>query len=164
MGFFDKAKQFLTGYGLKVQITEIERQNPQEDEVYFPVKDSVLKGNYRIFAEQDCTILQHKHEFLLRYTQPDNSVQEIILDESIHDEDSNSSTTFPYDMEQDQEIEDSFVLNNINIPAALRDLGISNIRKVIDNPDFELILKVAIDVKGSPVDATDEVKIQFTND
>ena len=56
MGFFDKAKSFFGGHGVKVEITRLERQDPGS--VTFPITDSVFKGNYRVSAEKAATAMK----------------------------------------------------------------------------------------------------------
>jgi hypothetical protein len=61
MGFFDKAKNFLGGHGVKVQHLVIERQDPTAASL--PIGDTVVKGKFKVTAEKPCTVLSMKAEF-----------------------------------------------------------------------------------------------------
>ena len=162
MGFFDKAKNFLSGYGLKVEFTRLEKQDPQY--VTFPVTDSVFKGNYKVTAEKDCIVLKHIHKLLLQRTNSNGETNELELSTDIHDETTDiigADIKWPYPLKGNESKDDGFVLLNVDIPSAITELGYPNIAQAIDDPNLKLICKVVADVKGSPFDPTAETVIKM---
>lgn len=161
MGFFDKAKNFFGGHGLKVEITRLERQDPAS--VTFPVGDSVFKGNYRVVAEKDCVVLSHLHEFLIRRKHPDGRVEDIVLASDRHDESTDiigATIKWPYDLKAGTSVDDSFLISDIDIVGVLRQLGFSSPAEGASSPQVSFLLRVSADVKGSPFDPSAEASVR----
>src|SRR5262245_48029752 len=99
MGFFDKAKNFLGGHGLKVQLVEVEKQDPSS--VALPIGDSVLKGKFDVVADKDCVVLKHVSEFVVVRKHPDGREQTVVLGSDRQDEKTNiigSDHKWPYNL------------------------------------------------------------------
>lgn len=161
MGFFDKAKNFFGGHGLKVEITRLERQDPAT--VTFPIGDSVFKGNYRVLAEKDCVVLSHKHEFLVRRKHPDGRVEDLVLGSDTHDETTDiigGTIKWPYDLRGGTTVDDSFLIMDIDIAAGLIKLGFGSATEGAASPQVSFHLRVSADVKGSPFDPSAESQVR----
>jgi len=160
MGFFDKARTFLGGHGCKVEITRLERQDPSD--VAFPMHDSVFKGNFRITAGRPCTVLAHLFEVCVMRKHADGREEVVVLGEDRHDEKTEiigSELKWPYEMNEGEAKEDSFLVSGIDIPGALDRMGYLNPRAAIAMPELTFFVRVTADVKGTPLDA--DAKVQF---
>jgi len=153
MGFFDKAKNFLGGHGVKVEITRIERQAPSEARM--PMTDTVVKGTCRITTEKDCIVLAHKFEFLAKYKKEDLE-QEHVFARDQHDASTDiigGDIKWPYDLAAGKSVEDPFmVMMDDNILTQLRRLGFGNPVEAIQKGEVQFFLRAIADVKGSPFD------------
>jgi hypothetical protein len=155
MGFFDKVKHFVGGHGCKVELTEVERQVPGH--VQFPQTDSVIKGRYRITAERDINVVAHIHRFSMRIPMPGGGNTTVTLSESRHDASSDivgCPLRWPYDLKAGQSVEDSFLISDIDVSAALQRQG--------NPPGVQFLVIVEADVKGTPVDAQAECLVTLT--
>ena len=157
MGFFDKAKNFLGGHGVKVEITRIERQVPSEARM--PMTDTVVKGTARITTEKDCTVLAHKFEFVAKYKK-DDIEQELVLATDKHDSSTDiigGDIKWPYELAAGKVVEDPFmVMMDDNIPTQIRNLGLGNPVELIQSGQVKFYLRCIADVKGSPFDPKGE--------
>jgi hypothetical protein len=161
VGFFDKAKNFFGGHGLRVEITRLERQDPRA--VSFPIGDSVFKGNYRVIADKDCTVLSHTHEFLVRRKHVDGRVEDVVLGSDRHDESTDiigGTIKWPYDLRGGASVDDSFLIMDIDIEAGLKKLGFGGAVEGATSPQVSFHLRVSADVKGSPFDPTAESQVR----
>ena len=161
MGIFDKAKNFFGGHGLKVEITRLERQDPAS--VTFPIGDSVFKGNYRVVAEKDCTVLSHTHELVVRRKHPDGRVEDVVLGRDRHDETTDiigGTIKWPYELRGGASVDDSFLIMDIDIAAGLQKLGFGGAVEGASSPQVSFILRVSADVKGSPFDPSAEATVR----
>lgn len=157
MGFFDKAKHFMGGHGVKVQNTVIERQNPLE--VTLPIGDTVVKGKFNVSAEKDCEVLSMKAAFLAEFVHPDGRVEEVVLGEDVFPEPNTSRSDdmlkYPYKLSGGGTQEDFFnILMQKDIPTLLSD-------KSWPKEKVRFFVKTMVDVKGSPFDpdTKNEVKV-----
>ena len=157
MGFFDKAKHFMGGHGVKVAHTVIERQSPLE--VSLPIGDTVVKGKFNVSAEKDCEVLSMKAAFLAEYVHPDGRVEEVVLGEDVFPEPNTSRSDdmlkYPYKLSGGATQEDFFnILMQRDIPSLLSD-------KSWPKEKVRFFVKTMVDVKGSPFDpdTKNEVKI-----
>jgi hypothetical protein len=162
MGFFDKAKSFFGGHGVKVEITRLERQDPGS--VTFPITDSVFKGNWRVVTEKPCTVLSHTHELVVKKTHADGREEELVVGEDTHD----SSTDimghplkWPYELPAGGAAEDSFLIDDIDLPKALRRLGYADPTDAIADTNVEVFFRATADVKGSPFDPDATAKVRL---
>jgi len=157
MGFFDKAKNFLGGHGVKVEITRVERQVPSEARM--PMTDTVVKGTARIATEKDCTVLAHKFEFVAKYKK-DDIEQELVLATDKHDSSTDiigGDIKWPYELAGGKSVEDPFmVMMDDNIPTQIRNLGLGNPVELIQSGQVKFYLRCVADVKGSPFDPKGE--------
>ena len=83
----------------------------------------MFKGNYRITAEKDCTVLAHKHEVVVMKKHPDGREELVTLGQEVHDErvnDTGHRIRWPYDMKPGDQIEHWMIVMDIDIPAALQ--------------------------------------------
>lgn len=161
MGFFDKAKNFFGGHGLRVEITRLERQDPRA--VSFPIGDSVFKGNYRMIADKDCTVLSHTHELLVRRKHVDGRVEDVVLGSDRHDESTDiigGNIKWPYDLRGGASVDDSFLIMDIDIEAGLKKLGFGSAVEGATSPQVSFHLRVSADVKGSPFDPSAESQVR----
>jgi hypothetical protein len=161
LGIFDRAKNFFGGHGLKVEITRLERQDPAT--VTFPIGDSVFKGNYRVVAEKDCTVLSHTHELLVRRKHPDGRVEDQILGSDRHDETTDiigATLKWPYELKGGAGVDDSFLISDIDIADGLKKLGFGSAGEGSVSPQVSFILRVSADVKGSPFDPSAEATVR----
>lgn len=161
VGFFDKAKNFFGGHGLKVEITRLERQDPTT--VTFPIGDTVFKGNYRVLAEKDCTVLSHTHELVARRKHPDGREEHVVLGSDRHDETTEiigGKVKWPYELRGGTSVDDSFLIMDIDIPAGLKRLGFDDPREGVSSPQVAVLLRVSADVKGSPFDPSAEAPVR----
>lgn len=157
MGFFDKAKHFMGGHGVKVQHTEIERQNPVE--VSLPLTDTVVKGKFNVAAEKDCEVLSMKASFLAEFVHPDGRVEEVVLGSDVfpepHTSRSDDMLKYPYQLKGGSTQEDFFIISmQKDIPTLLKD-------KNWPKEKVRFYVKTMVDVKGSPFDpdTRNEVRI-----
>jgi hypothetical protein len=161
VGFFDKAKNFFGGHGLRVEITRLERQDPRA--VSFPIGDSVFKGNYRVIADKDCTVLSHTHELLVRRKHVDGRVEDVVLGSDRHDESTDiigGNIKWPYDLRGGASVDDSFLIMDIDIEAGLKKLGFGSAVEGATSPQVSFHLRVSADVKGSPFDPSAESQVR----
>lgn len=163
MGFFDKAKSFFGGHGVKVEITRLERQDPGT--ATFPIGDSVFKGNWRVVTEKPCTVLSHTHELVIKKTFADDRAdEEIVVGEDTHDADTDimgADLKWPYDLAPGATAEDSFLICDIDLPKALRRLGYANPEDAITDTSVEVFFRATADVKGSPFDPDATAKVRL---
>ncbi len=157
MGFFDKAKHFMGGHGVKVAHTKIERQDPLG--ATLPIGDTVVKGRFTVATEKDCTVLSMKARFVMERIHPDGRVEEIVLGEDVFPAPnvnrSDEMVKYPYELKPGAVVEDFFILHMENdIPAQLGERGLT-----ADKVRF--FIKTMVDVKGSPFDpeAKNEVRV-----
>ncbi len=162
MGFFDRAKSFFGGHGVKVEITRLEHQEPAE--ATFPIGDSVFKGNWRVTTAKPCTVLSHTHELVIKKTFADEREEEIVVGEDTHDADSDimgHPLEWPYDLAPGSTAEDSFLIDDIDLPKALRRLGYNNPEDAITDTNIEVFFRATADVKGSPFDPDATAKVRL---
>lgn len=163
MGFFDKAKSFFGGHGVKVEITRLERQDP--DAVTFPITDSVFKGNYRITAEKPSTVLAHIHEVIVKKKHADGREESVTVGSDRHDETTDiygCELKWPYEMKAGQTVEDSFLISDIDLPKVFRRLGYNPPEDALVDGSVEVFCRITADVKGSPFDAESLAKVRVT--
>lgn len=158
MGFFDKAKSFMGGHGVKVQLTRIERQ-PASD-AQMPMGDTVIKGNLEVTTEKDCTVLAHKFVFLVEWKDAEGMQRSHELGSDAHTADTDimgGSLKWPYELAPGRTAEDAFlIIMNEDIPTQLRKLGFSDAASAVSSGEVKFKLKVIADVKGSPFDPSSE--------
>jgi hypothetical protein len=158
MGFFDKAKHFMGGHGVKVANTIIERQDPAR--ATLPIGDTVVKGKFQVSTEKDCTVLAMKAGFYMEVKHPDGRIENVELGED-HFPDPHTSrqddmVKYPYELKGGAApVEDFFIISmQSDIPSELqkRNLQASQVR---------FFVKTMVDVKGSPFDpeASNDVRI-----
>lgn len=157
MGFFDKAKSFLGGHGVKVRHLIIEQQEPTQ--VTLPIGDTVVKGTFAISAEKSCTVLSMESKFCMEVKHPDGRVEEVVLGQDVfpdpHTSRSEDMQQYPFELQGGGSAEDFFIISlETDIPSALaqRNLRASQVR---------FFVKTGVDVKGSPFDpeATNDVRV-----
>jgi hypothetical protein len=154
MGFFDKLKTLVGEHGCKVEITQLENQDPAAAK--FPFRDSVFKGNFKVTASKPCTILGHKTEICVMQKHPDGREEIVVLGDDTHDAQRQvigMNYTWPYDMAAGDTKEDGFCCTSIDIPEATKKLSSRC-------EDLKFYVRVTADVKGTPMDA--EAKVPFT--
>lgn len=158
MGFFDKAKHFMGGHGVKVQNTVIERQDPLQ--VTMPIGDTVVKGKFNVTTEKECEVLSMKASFLAEFIHPDGRVEEVVLGSDVFPEPQTSRSDdmlkYPYKLSSGTVQEDFFIISmNKDIPSLLTE-------KSWPKEKVKFWVKTMVDVKGSPFDpdTRNEVKIQ----
>lgn len=164
MGFFSKAKKFLGGHGVKVELTRIERQDPAEAKM--PFTDTVIKGNLVVSCEQDCTVLEHKFIFSAIYEDDEGVEQTHDLGEDAHDSDTDiigGDLKWPYDLAAGAEAKDAFlIILDDDVPTQLRKLGFSNPEEAVKSGKVTFRLRVVADVKGSPFDPKSDATVALT--
>lgn len=154
MGLFDKVKHFMGGHGCKVEILEIEGQPPAQASL--PRAGTVVQGRYRITAEDDVTVLSHTHRFAFRAPLHTGEIVTATIAEDVHDETreiAGSPLRWPYELKAGERVEDRFILQAIDVDAALRKKG--------DPAGAQFLVIVEIDVKNSPVDPLTECRVQL---
>jgi hypothetical protein len=157
MGFFDKAKHFMGGHGVKVQHTVIERQDPLQ--VTLPMGDTVVKGKFNVTADKDCEVLSMKASFLAEFVHPDGRVEEVMMGADVFPEPNTSRSDdmlkYPYALAGGATQEDFFIIHlEKDIPTLLSD-------KQWPKDKVRFFVKTMVDVKGSPFDpdTRNEVKV-----
>jgi hypothetical protein len=157
MGFFDKVKTFAGGAStVEIEFTSIERQPPAE--AAMPIGDSVIKGNYRITAKKECTVLAHLAELRTRCGDKDGTLG-TVRSKDANDENNQvmgAPYQFPYDMKPGDTMDAGFILVNIDVPSYYRAYGVEP-----KDPSVEVFLKVIVDVKGSPFDPSAEAVVKM---
>jgi hypothetical protein len=158
MGFFDKAKNFLGGHGVKVMNTVIERQDPAAASL--PIGDTVVKGKFKVTAEKPCTVLSMKAEFCMEVKHPDGRVETVVLGKDVFPEPNTSRSDdmvkYPYELEGGAVVEDFFnILMDSDIPTELS-------KRSLAHDQVRFFLKTMVDVKGSPFDpeTTNDIRIE----
>ncbi|MDF1566262.1 MAG: hypothetical protein P1V51_24735 [Deltaproteobacteria bacterium] len=158
MGFFDKAKKFLGGHGVKVQHVEIERQEPGS--VSLPIGDTVVKGKFLISADDDAEVLSMRSEFVMSFTNDDGmEVAEILGADTFPDEYTSRSDDmlqYPFTLKGGETVEDFFIISmdEADIPTALENSG-------VELSQVRFFVRTEVDVKGSPFDpeCSDDITI-----
>ena len=146
MGFFDKAKSFLGGHGVKVQHTLIEQQPPEG--VSLPIGDTVVKGKFRVVADKPSTVLSMKSSFCMEVKHSDGRVEAVVLGEDVfpspHCSRADDMVKYPYEIGAGSDVEDFFIISmETDIPTALNQRGL--------RPNqVRFFVKTMVDVKGSP--------------
>ena len=161
MGFFDKAKSFFGGHGVKVEITRLERQDPGA--VTFPIGDSVFKGNYRVSADKPATILAHVHEIIVKKKHADGREESVVVGADTHDASTDiigCELKWPYEIAAGQTVDDSFLVSDIDLPKVFRRLGYNPPEDALVDGSVEVFCKITADVKGSPFDAEALAKVK----
>lgn len=163
MGFFDKAKSFMGGHGVKVQLTRIERQ-PASD-AQMPIGDTVIKGNLEVTTEKPCTVLKHVFVFLCEWKDKEDMERSHELGRDAHDQSTDiigGSLKWPYELASGTTAEDSFLISmDDDIPTQLRALGFANPAAAVISGEVKFKLKVIADVKGSPFDPASEQYVRI---
>ncbi len=163
MGFFDKAKSFMGGHGVKVQLTVIERQ-PAAD-AQMPMGDTVIKGTLEVTTEKPCTVLAHKFVFLAEWKDAEGMQRTHELGSDAHTEATDihgSENKWPYELEPGRVVTDYFmIMMNDDITTQLRRSGFSNPAGVVSSGEVKFKLKVIADVKGSPFDPSSEQYVRI---
>jgi hypothetical protein len=158
MGFFDKAKSFLGGHGVKVQLTRIERQ-PASD-AQMPIGDTVIKGNFDVTTEKACTVLSHEFALIAVYKNDEGLEQTHTLGKAAHDASTDiigGNIKWPYELAAGASVSDAFLIHmNDDIPTQLRKLGFGDPASVVSSGTVKFKLRVIADVKGSPFDPKSE--------
>lgn len=148
MGLFDKIKRFAGGAStLTIDITAIERQPPESASM--KVGDSVVKGNFVIRAEQECTVLAHIAELRTRYPDKDGTLG-TLRGRSVDDATNQvvgAPYQFPYDLKPGQTMEAAFLIPDVDLRSAFAEYGVPP-----GDPRVEAFVKIIVDVKGSPFD------------
>jgi hypothetical protein len=163
MGFLDKAKGFMGGHGVKVELTRIERQDPSS--ARFPVTDSVFKCNCLVTAEKDAVVLKHVARLMVNVIWTDGSENIRTLSEEVHDSSTDiigADIKWPYELKAGQSKEDGFVLSDIDLPAMLAKLDVPDPNMAVGNPNVKVVAEVTADVKGSPFDPKGEAQVILT--
>lgn len=157
MGFFDKAKHFMGGHGVKVEHIEIERQSPAE--AALPIGDTVVKGKFQVASDKDCTVLSMKAALLMEVKHPDGRVENVELGED-HFPDQYTSRSddmlkYPYELKGGATTEDFFIISmKSDIPSELQ-------KRSLQPNQVRVFVKTMVDVKGSPFDpeATNDIRL-----
>lgn len=150
MKFAGKAKHFMGKHGVKVVITQIERQAPHSAEM--SAEDTVVKGKFEVTCENsDIEILSMKAEFLMETEDGDGETSNLLLGEDIYPDEYTSRDDdmlqYPYTMNPGDTQEDGFIISmdNFTITEALQERNVAL-------SDAKFYIKVTVDVKGSPFD------------
>ncbi len=157
MGFFDKAKHFMGGHGVKVANTIIEKQDPAFAKM--PITDTVVKGKFNVTADKDCEVLSMRAAFVAEFTHPDGRVESTELGADVfpdqHTSRSDDMLKYPYTLKGGATQEDFFIISmNKDIPTVLKEKG-------WPQEKARFFVKTMVDVKGSPFDpeTKNEMKI-----
>jgi hypothetical protein len=157
VSFFEKAKNFLGGHGVKVRHLVIEKQAPNA--VSMPIGDTVVKGKFEVAAQKACTVLSKESRFCMEVKHPDGRVETVVLGRDVFPRKNASRSAemqqYPFQLAAGQTVEDSFIiLMDTDIVAALkkRNLAARQVR---------LFVKTTVDVEGSPFDpdASDDIRV-----
>jgi hypothetical protein len=157
MGFFDKAKHFMGGHGVKVANTEIERQDAAS--ATLPIGDTVVKGKFNVITDKDCTVLSMKAGMYMEVKHADGRIENVALGEDVfpapHCSRSDDMVKYPYELKAGNPVEDFFIISmQSDIPSELakRNLQANQVR---------FFVKTMVDVKGSPFDpeASNDIRI-----
>ena len=163
MGFFDKAKSFMGGHGVKVQLTLIERQ-PASD-AQMPMGDTVIKGNLEVTTDKDCTVLAHKFAFLVEWKDAEGMERSHELGTDAHDSSTDiigGDLKWPYELAAGKTAEDAFLISmNEDITTQLRRCGFSDPVGAVRSGQVKFKLQVVADVKGSPFDPKSESYVRI---
>ena len=148
MGFFDKAKNFLGGHGVKVQHLVIERQDPTAASL--PIGDTVVKGKFKVTAEKPCTVLSMKAEFCMEVKHADGRVENVVLGKDVYPEAHTSRSAemvqYPFELGGGNQVEDFFnIIMDSDIPTHLQ-------QRNLQAHQVRFFIKTMVDVKGSPFD------------
>lgn len=157
MGFFDKVKQFAGGAStVSIAFTSIERQPPESASM--PVTDSVIKGQYLITAEKECTVLAHLAELRTRNEAKDGTLG-TVRDTCVYNVEhqvTGAPYHFPYDLKPGDTMKGGFNLIRVDLPAAYAAYEVEP-----GDSSVEVFIKVIVDVKGSPFDPSAETTLKI---
>jgi hypothetical protein len=148
MGFFDKAKRFFGGHGVKVQHLIIERQDPNA--ATLPIGDTVVKGKFKVTAEKPATVLSMKAEFCMEMKHPDGREELVVLGSDVfpepHTSRSDDMQQYPFDLAPGGEAEDFFIIameSDISTELGKRNVSAGQVR---------FFVKTSVDVQGALLD------------
>jgi hypothetical protein len=157
MGFFDKVKTFATGASTcAIEVTSIERQPPAT--ATMPLQDSVIKGQYRIVAQRDCTVLAHRAELRTRCKAKDGTLGTGRA-RNVNDAKNQvigAPYQFPYEMKAGDVMESGFIMTGLDLPSYYAAYGVAS-----KDPSVEVLVKISIDVQGSPFDPSVEALVRI---
>lgn len=162
MGFFDKIKTFMGGHGVTVVPTEIDGQAPEA--VAFSLTGAALQGKFEVRGEKKVVILNHEFKlFAVRKDEEDDSEREVLVCEARHErEPVESGLTWPYTLQPNQPVLDSFCLADIDFDDAVETLGFDSLEEALDDDGFRVFVRVMADVKGTPLDAVKDISIELS--
>ncbi len=164
MGLFDGVKNFMGGASMvSIVPTVLEGQAPQGAK--FPLRDSVIKGQYDVTCEKDCVVLAHIVEFRLSNGVsggPNPMVGTLATDRDDHTEEvTGRGYSFPYTMTKGQVAKGSFLIHPLDIVTAMANLFPGqDPNAMLSNPGLKFLVRITVDVKGSPFDPSIDVPIE----
>ena len=148
MGFFDKAKHFMGGHGVKVANTIIEKQDAIGAQM--PITDTVVKGKFNVSAEKECEVLSMRAAIVAEYTHPDGRVESVELGADVFPDQytsrSDDMLKYPYTLKAGATQEDFFII------SMNKDIGTVLSEKGWPREKAKVFVKTMVDVKGSPFD------------
>lgn len=152
MGFMDKLKGAFNIGGVKVKITNVESP--------FPIKDSVIKGNFEMISGADHEILSVTTLFIAERnirTDDGDTLDRFVLGKVVDDKNHEvigRSFQYPCSIKKDETKQDGFCLvMDRSVDEALS-------REGWDYVGTRFYIFVEADVKGTPFDANDKLEIR----
>jgi len=160
MGLLSKAKKFFGKHGIKVELLEVEQQDPAR--VAFDIGDSIIKGNYRVVAGQEAVVLRHLHRFVMIVVAEEGLEDDVLLGEEEHAQGTEiigTELAWPYTLRTGEACEDSFVITGVDIEGKLSEAGLNHPAEALASGKVRFQLEVEADVEGSPFDAVARAEI-----
>jgi len=146
MGFLDKIKAFATGASaLNIEFKSIERQPPETATI--PLQDSVIKGQYRIIAQKDCTVTAHRAELRTRCKAKDGTLgteRARNVNDAKHQV-IGAKYQFPYTLKAGEVMDSGFIMSRLDLRSYYAAYGLAP-----NDPNVEVFVKISIDIQGSP--------------
>jgi hypothetical protein len=157
MGFLDKIKTFAGGKStLVIELASVERQPPATASL--PLQDSVIKGQFRIVAQKDCTVLAHVAELRTRCQAKDGTLGTSRARNVVDAKNQviGAPYQFPYTMKPGDVMEAGFILVQLDLPSYYAAYGLP-----AKDPSVEVLVKITVDVQGSPFNPSIEAPVRI---
>jgi len=162
MGWFDKMKTALGGHGVQVEALSVERQ-PVSGDIRFPLKDTVIKGQFRVNFGSNQEVLAHEVQFVAQKKHDNGYEEQIVLGTDRHDAKNQvfgAAVQPPYTAGPGRVVEDGFCIIDVDIPTALVKLGYIHPLFALNDEKVSFFVKITADVKGTILDADATVPVE----
>jgi hypothetical protein len=161
MGLWSTVKGWFNIGGVSVKLIEVE--NP------FPKFDPVLGGTVRLTTKAEKEILSLEVRFVMEKTSgrgEDKETETVELGK--YSTKNVIASSYPFVLKPGETRDDAFVITDISMEKSLKDYGgvlgaIGKVGSFLSSEKVEFYVIAEADVKGTPFDPTDRVKINVVD-